>query len=230
MTYTIRPSMEADYPAIVALINRQLAEPTTLEDFVHGERVRNPEDRVERLVVVTPEGELAAYGAVSIEKHNKPGHGHAQVRVDDLFGGKGLGSELLSRIEGWAKEQGAIRLESGVREDYPKSIAWIERRGWVRQHHLFSSTLSLPEWDPTPFMSAVEQANAEGIRFTTLAAEGTHEENLRRFYEISSRQWPDLPNWDDTPIAPYEEMRRWIEGNPGFKPEMIFLAAEVTGG
>lgn len=179
MSFTLRPATADDYERIVQIVNSQVPEPTTVESIKRNDGLRPPELPFTRLVATTPDGQIAGLSTCGQHPGNKPGHFFTSVRVDKPYQGQGLGGKLYAALEEWAISHGATRLEGGVREDDPSSVAWAQRRGAVTDHHLYESTLSLPEFDPTPFLGAVEQAKASGIRFTSLAEEGADDETIQ---------------------------------------------------
>ena len=226
MSSQIRPAVPSDYEAIAALISSQNPEPTTLDDILRGERLRNPADPCIRLVAVDEAETLLATGSATRGAGNRPGEFSARVRVWKQHESKGIGAALYSRLEAFVRENGGTSMESTVRDDDLRSVAWTERRDYVQKQHLFESSLSLPGWDPAPFLGAVEAVQATGIRFTTLAQEGELESLLRPYYEFSADLVQDIPGMEDRPRYPYAEWLKWVKEDPEFDPNLILLAAD----
>ncbi|MFZ5815916.1 MAG: GNAT family N-acetyltransferase [Bacillota bacterium] len=229
MSYQIRQSTPADFPRIVAILNSQINEPITLEEYVRQDKARPQSDPYLRLVAEREGGEIAGFGVSVHESHNRPGEFFIRVRVDGPHQNQGIGSALFQRLESFARENGATRLESGVREQDTQAYTWAQRRGFALENHLFESTRTLSDWDPTPYQEAVEKAKADGFRFATLAeltAGLEPEEMFRRYYEFFIPIVHDIPSNEDRPRTPFEEWHNWVKDDPEFKPEQILLAVE----
>lgn len=226
MSYQIRPATPADFAAIAALISSQNPEPTTVEDILRHERLRNPADPWVRLVAVDGDSNLLATGSASYGTGSRPGEFSIRVRTWKQHESRGIGTALYNLLEAFVREQGGSGVESRVNDDDTWSLRWTERQGYQKKQHLFESSLSLPDWDPSPFLSAVEAARAAGIRFTTLADEGDVESLLPRFYEFSTGLLHDIPGMEDRPRLSYDEWTKWVAHDPHFDPKLVCLMAD----
>lgn len=227
MEWTLRPATAADLPRMAAIVNAQMPEPIQAEDLAREWRLLAADPWL-RLLAVAPDGRVAGFGTGRGGTALKPGHFELRVRVDLPDRCQGAGRALYGALVEWAVAQGAVRLISGVREEDAEAQEWAWRRGYVKEYHLFESTLVLPEWDPAPFHSAVAQAEAAGYRFTTLAAEMQGEETYRRYYEWVWLLADDVPGHAGTPRMDYAVWRRWAAETPEWDPALLFLA--VRGG
>lgn len=229
MKFTLRPIIPEDFPRLVEIVNAQVHEPLTVEHLLRAERHRSKEDPHIRLGAFTSDGTLAGYGSASHDGGYRPGEFFILVRVDKPYQLQGMGRALFEQVLAYARAKGATRLESYVREDWPESVAWAQRRGFEREHHLFESTLPLTDWDPTPWQEVMEQVAASGIRFTTLAAEvkdGDRVAALRRYYEFSHKLGHDVPGNEDKPDYPWDRYLDWVLNDPNYRDDLILLAAD----
>lgn len=224
--FTIRPATEADMPRLVEIGNAQSYEPTTLEETLRTERNRRPEDPLLRLVATSPDGYVTGFGTAWSGFGNKPGEFSIKVRVDEPYRGRGTGRTLYAQLEEWVLTQGARSIKSGVNEVHPDALAWAERRGYLQEHHIFKSKLSLPDWDPAPFAYAVDRARSQGVRFTDLGAEQTGEESLRRFYDFIGPIVDDMPGASGRVRPPYERWRSNLDKDPHWDPRSVILAVD----
>ncbi|MFZ5824621.1 MAG: GNAT family N-acetyltransferase [Bacillota bacterium] len=228
MSFTLRPVPREDYPRMVDIINAQVREPVTAEEVLREDNTRVKGDPFLRLGAYTADGTLVGYGITEGGAGHRPGEFFMRVRVDKAHQGQGIGRTLYEQLLSYARANGATRLESSVQEDEPEAFAWAERRGFVKEHHLFESTLSLPDFDPTPFRESVEAVKSSGIRFTTLAAEtkdGDRVAAIRRYYDFSSSLVKDIPGQADRPTYPWEPYLEWVLTDPNWKDELVLLAA-----
>lgn len=226
MRCVLRPATESDFPAIVAIINAQVNEPTTMEQFLRMEKLRPKEDPVLRLVAVTESGEVAGYGITSGGSMMRAHTFMVRIRVASSYRRQGIGLDLLTALERWAREQGARRLESTVQEKDEADVAWTERHGYAKEHHLFESTLALPDFNPNQFNDAVQIARDKGIRFTSLADEGEGDELLRRYFDFSLPIMMSQPGVDGMPAPPYERWHQFVTTSPTWDPHGVILAAD----
>lgn len=226
MSFTIRLFEQTDIPRMVEIINTQVPEPTTVEDFERGERNRPASTKVQRYVAVNADGLMIGYGFAEHAPWHKPGEFFHRVRVEKPYQRQGAAAKLQRLAEAWAIEQGAAKLNTDIRDNDPDSQAWAERRGFVREHHIFESTLNLKVWNPEPFMDSVVTARDNGIRFTTLAQEGADEVGLHKYYELQKELSKDVPVFGSNPFPPYEDWIKWFKENPRFRAEAVFLAAK----
>jgi GNAT superfamily N-acetyltransferase len=229
MTYTLRPFGPEHYPRMVEIINQLVREPVSVDDLLREDRLRSKEDPYLRLGAFSADGDLMGYGMAQGGAGRLPGEFWTRVRVDPRYQRQGVGQALYGEMLAFAKAHGATRLESIVREDHPEALAWAERRGFVKEHHFFESTLPLAEWDPTPFRPVVDDLLASGIRFTTLAEEikgGDRVAALRRFYEFSFKLEKDVPGHADRPDVPWDRYLERVLNDPHWKDEWILLAAD----
>lgn len=226
-TFTIRPLTNEDFPRIVAIINRQETEGTSLEEMERGERLRPAEVPFVRLGAVDAAGEVVAYGVTSHSPEMPEGCFNMRVRVDLDSRHLGAGAELYRALEEWALARGATRLEGTVKEDLPEALAWAERRGWVKEHHLFESTLQLANWAPSPdLVETRSRVEASGIRFSNLADEVPASEVIRRFYDLIDVMRMDVPVFGERPLAPFEIFKKYVESDPHFDARNVLLAID----
>ncbi|MFZ5817648.1 MAG: GNAT family N-acetyltransferase [Bacillota bacterium] len=226
MSFALRPMVEADHPRIVAIINAQVPDPTTLEEFRRGIELRPKTDPVLRLVAVTGEGVIAGYGIASGGELNEPGSFTISVRVEAAYQRQGLGTRLLQALEPWCAEQGAQHLDGGVQERHPQAIAWAEGKGYRKRHHLFQSRLTLDGFDATPFLGPLERARAEGFRIISLAELPAADETYQELYAFYLETGRDVPGQEQMPEIPYDLFEKAMIQHPRFEPAAIFVALD----
>lgn len=226
MELTLRPATPADFPRIVAIVNAQMPEPMSVDELHRAEKLREPDDPFLRLVATNAEGTIVGSGVSGGGKYNKPGHFNLNVRVDHPYRRQGVGLALYGAFEAFAIEHGARRLDANVREQNAADWAWAERRGFVKEHHLFESKLNLATFDPTPFEDAVRAARDAGIRFISLAELGTDDATLHRYFEWLWEVSRDIPSADGQPKPPFAKFLEWIRENPRWDARNILFAVE----
>lgn len=220
MAFAIRPTEDGDVPQIVALLNSQTTEPTTEEDYRRHDRLRPKEYPCLRVVAVRDDGTVLGLGVTSHEpSHDPPGEWGLRVRVGAPYQGQGVGSALLERVERFAVQGGAVRIVSGVRSVYPEALRWAEHRGYRADHYTYASSLDLHTWSPEQYGSS-----PNGVRITTLAAEGADEAGLRRYLALYNRLLPDVPGLEAHPEVPFDLWIQHRREDTEWNPAWVHLA------
>lgn len=226
LTYTLRPYEPADMPRMVEIVNTQSYEPTTLEEALRTEAYRRPEDPFCRITAVDATGRPIGFATGAGGLGMMPGEFDLKIRVDAGCQRQGVGRALYRALEAWALGQGAKAFSCAVNEIHPEAVAWAERRGYVQKYHLFKSTLDLTTWDPSPFMGAVAAAEAQGIRFCSLAEAATTEADYRRLYDYIGVLMDDMPGALGRSRSPYDRWRHFTQTDPRWIPSEQFLAVD----
>jgi GNAT superfamily N-acetyltransferase len=223
-----------DYASVAPLLNQIWSEPTT------GERLKEDEDKIPpgklhyneegklmgwdrpKWVVEDAAGNIAAYAIAWRAPWLEPGELHHTVVVHQEHRGKGIGGALYATVEDWAREVRASRLVDYLRENDEASLAFAERRGYVKERHTFESVLDLAAFDRDELYDAIPAAEQSGIRFVTLAEE-PGETSERRLYELYKATHPDIPGYTGS-FPWFEEWKKWSIAASGVRPEWIHIA------
>jgi GNAT superfamily N-acetyltransferase len=232
MQFALRTADQADYARIVAIVNAQIPGSLTLEEMIRQEQLYPAGDPKLRLVAAADDGRILGSAVASGGSMQPPGYFRVNTRVDAPYQGQGIGSALYRAVEAFAREHGATRLDSAVREVNPADRAWAERRGFVMEYHMFESVLDLSRFDPAPFTDAVARVRQSGIRFTTMAEESaarslSEDEAFRLYWELA---WPvvqDQPGMPpNQPEPPYEVAKKATLEDPQWHPSRVILAVD----
>lgn len=223
MQFTIRPAGEADFPRIVAILNSQFPEPISMEEYLRAEKLRNPDEIFYRVVAEGSDGEVWGFGVAHKGSWHKPGHIFVRSRVDKPYQGRGAGGTIYRDVERFAIAAGAQVLETNVRDNDPEALQWLLRMGFTNDEHMFESTLSLQNWDPTPFEPALATALEKGVKFLTLSDAAAGEEMFPRFYALYVRLMRDVPVFGENPFPPYAEWLKHLKGDPHWTPDLVLI-------
>jgi GNAT superfamily N-acetyltransferase len=146
--------------------------------------------------------------------------------VDPAWRRQGIGALLLERGLALARQQEAHWVEVKVRDNDPISIAFAQKRGFAITRHTFASLLDLAAFDERPFLADLQRAEADGLRFFSLADLGElTEASQRKLYELNRTTGLDNPG-NTGEFAPFEEFQRWVFKASWFRPEGQILAAD----
>lgn len=142
---TIRP-MKIEDAQRVAELSTQLGHPNTAEDIRSRFAKIEPLDTHAFLVAVSPKNEVCGFIQVNIEAPKLISSPRAEIAalvVDEEWRGRGVGSQLVSAAETWARSKNIplIRLTSNVlREDAHR---FYKREGYeiLKTWHLFTKSV-----------------------------------------------------------------------------------------
>jgi len=228
-SYFVRPFTDRDYEAssrIDAMVNPEFT--FTAKEQRHWEEQFSTPGRIEEKWVVQERatGAIVAEGSMSQSPFSfHPRKFWTHVVVDPAHRGRGIGRALAALLESEAASHQAICLWTNIRWDDPRSLEFVRRMGFVEKRRLWMSTLDLSRTDLPAATDGTVRLESEGIRFTTLAAEGPERPEVRqRLFDLLSETARDVPRMGDfTPIT-FEQFVREFDA-PSFLPEGGFLAA-----
>jgi len=136
---------------------------------------------------------------------------------------RGVGSALYQSISAWAAGQGLSQLEVAVLDNDAESLAFAQRRGFVKERHELGVVLRLGEITPP----AIEPP--DGVEITTWEE---RPELTRGMYEVALEAEPDIPGSEDDEVEPFGDWLVHDMQGPGDRPEATFVAIageEVVG-
>lgn len=227
MRMQLRAFRPDDTPRVVEIDNFHRDHPGTVEDFERFEAIRPPELPLRRLVAEV-DGRIVGGAQVGQMVWLPPGVMLAHVLVDPAFERRGVGAALYEALQPFVAEHAPRELRCWVRDCRPDALAWAERRGFERRHHVFNSVLKLADFDATRFAGHVERAEAAGFRFVPLTAMQTGA-NERRLWELNGELLRDVPDAADRHLVPFDEWRKWVVDGPMAWPEACLIAVDGRG-
>lgn len=221
MTFAIRP-FEQDFTAVAALLG-------TTPDQLEAAHARFPADGLRhRTVAVDQAGAIIGYANTTHTPTMPPGLFWVTLITAPGARRGGVATALLADLEAWARTHGSTRLESGVPDDDEATLAFAAARSFTVPSIQLVSSLSVPDFDESPWAGVVEKVQASGIRFFTLA-EAPGEETLHKLYDLYKITDLDSPGYLGTDPALYPPYERWYEdlfGDDLVIPEGLIIAAD----
>ena len=225
----IRPLDTArDFPALAALLAVRDPEPPTPELLLEWEG-NAPAGLVrQRLVAFGEMNEADAEAMVGFsDAASWPWEPPHQFWISTVVAAdhrrQGLGSQLAEAALAFAREQGATRLVAEVRDNVAEGMRFAERFGFRRDRHIFESRLQLADFDEQRFAGAVARAEAEGIRFLTLADLGDTDEARRKLYDLNAALVRDIPG-HDSDFMPFEQFQKTVCSASWYRPDGQIVA------
>jgi GNAT superfamily N-acetyltransferase len=226
----IRPFEATDYAAVAALNNANFPEfAYTAEEVEDEDRRRQPPCLAARWVAEL-DGRAVGFAEYSqYQRSYHPRRFNLELVVDPACHGQGIGRQLFGTLVDALRGFDPLSVELWSREDMVCRVAFLEHRGFVPDHRIWSSELDLGAFDPSRFEAAVRAVEAQGISIRSLAelrqCDSDHE---RKLYELWEDVHEDVPR---PPEQPYQRVtfERWRTGNlgrPNLLPEAYLVAVD----
>ena len=224
-TSSIRTArIETDLPNIVRITNPYEWHPVTT-DQVREWFQYNPPGRLQRRLVSVDEHDTVTGYAGCVHESDAPNNQFVTwVIVDPDYRGIGIGSSLWDTLLQELRGLGAQRLTSDVNDNDAQSLVFAQRRGFAIDEHYFNYALDLTTFDETPFLDDLYALEAQGIRFTSLAAFEDTPETRRKLYELNISYVLDHANM--APPWTFAGFEEFVIGAPWFKREGQLLAVD----
>jgi mycothiol synthase len=228
--YAIRPFVDSDYEAIArinSIVDPQHPETAASARRWHSMITADPR----RIVLLTVVEEVSARTAIAwggiahtLENFHPDKYFVRSVVLPD-HRHRGVGTELYRLLESEAIRRGAVCVWAGVRASDSASCRFLEHRGFVPLRYHWESRLDLTNLDLSRFPDRTASLQDQGIRITTLDAEGSDREDVRRrLYELDRATAEDEPQIGEyTPLS-IEEFVAIHVVNPTVISDAIFVA------
>ena len=225
----IRRGTPEDDARIIEILDASFpdAPPASVGTMRHMDAVK-PEGAHRERYVADRRGELDGYCTLQSRWWDAtPGTFGLLVVVDPTRRGRSVGSKLYDHALDRARELGAGRLYTTVREDSTQSMGFAERRGFCPTGHTQrESRLAVADADIGAFGDVMGRLGSMGIRIATLAELGADDERvLRGVYAVDRESGQDEPGSVDYQAPPFEQWREWIF-EPGVSPEWFRVALD----
>jgi GNAT superfamily N-acetyltransferase len=222
--YTLRAVRDDDAPRLAELLSIGQKEPVTAETIRNWRQTQSPERIATCLVATERGGRVVGYGQAVRDPWLPPADFFLYGVVDPATRRRGIGSLLFDAVVRFALEHGASILRCEVQEANPDGLRFARRHGFRIERYSSTSRLELSTFDERPFLRYVEQAEASGIRFLTLADVGDAAEPRRTYYEMFEDFVVESPKWPNSRI-PSEQFEREFYEMPTYRAEAQVIAA-----
>ena len=195
MESTIRDFTPDDYEAVAHLVSAVYPEyPETADEIRYGDE-HFEEKCKHRRWLCEVNGEVVAgchYAQHSYTYH--PRKFNIDVMVLPDYQGKGLGSMLYDHVMAALDEFDPISVRSEAREDMPRSLRFLERRGFVETMREWESHLDPTVFDFAPYRELEECVRAQGIELKSLRELEGEPDLARRLRDLDYELNLDVPS------------------------------------
>jgi len=227
--YRLRAFGDGDYDALGRLQTERYPElPTTAreEQEWDGAMARAHVLNEKWVVEERTTGEVVAFAALYHALYSYDPHKFwVLVIVDSRHTRQGVGKALASLLNAEAADHRALCFWTNVRKEDDRSLRFAAQQGFQSLRTTWLSVLDLSMADLTPSEGdRRERLERDGIRFTTLAEEGSRRPEVRRrLYELWTDASRDVPRMGEYVPVSFEQFEAEVD-REAILPEAFFLA------
>ncbi|MDB4894710.1 MAG: hypothetical protein JWN15_972 [Firmicutes bacterium] len=150
------------------------------------------------------------------------------VLVDPSERGQGVGAALWDAMQPIFQAKRPNHLRANGNGTDPDSIAWAERRGFVRAHHLLSQQLDLADFEPASWLGGIRKAESQGFRFVPFCGLRSPETE-RELHALYHALLADTPDFTEGDYKAFEPWRAWAFESDGAWPDGWIMLVAPTG-
>jgi len=226
--FDIRLSTPEDYPALAAIKSVMVPDrPTTAEEYLHEDDIRDPRIRHRRWVVEV-EGRVvgeAYYTQLATLYH--PCKFVIGGWVLPEFQRRGIGTALYHMITQALQPYDPIYYHVFARGTHPEGIAFLAHRGFTEVFRERVSILDVYAFDSGPYSGLEGKLLAQGIVIHTLAELRTDPDHTHKLYDLDWQVFNDIPDLTEPPVRmPYDTWLKETIEHPQIVPDAFFVAVK----
>jgi mycothiol synthase len=219
---SVREGTDADLDRLVEFQNRY-ARPGRGQSIELARRFEAANPEPNRLLLVAEDGAGVLVAAASASDGGLMGGGQnrwrANIRVAPEHRRRGLGTQMLARLEAHVRSKDAPKLQGAVRGEEEDGLRFAETHGYREFHRRFDSYVDVPAFDASGFEDPKAIAERAGIRidrYDVLEAEAADRVTFQRAtYDSMASTQMDIPRPEPMPPPPpFEAVRAvYFEGD-----------------
>lgn len=229
MNFHIREFTPDDYDAIAQIDNAIYPDYRSSAD-----EIRYDDEHFDRTKYIFKRyvAEISDCVVGYAEYNHMPGMFHPQKfwihgGVHPDFQSQGIGRALYEQIESDLRALNAIRIFTSAREDYSRSLQFLQENGFVEARRSWESRLAVKTFDFSKFTHYLEKFSAHGLTISTLAEERQRDPAcLKKLYELYVLVMEDVPHPDQYTPVDFEHFLRYSVEHPDAIAEGYFIAKD----
>lgn len=173
-------------------------------------------------------GKIVGFGELAhgLEQYH-PQKFWISIYIDPARQGQGIGGAIYEALTEELKQLDAITISTFAKEDLPRLVGFLERRGFREKLRAWESRLDVSSTDTGPFRKYSEKVAQEGMTMTTLAEEMKHgEEGLKELHELVQLVSAEMPSSQPSTPVPYEQWKALELKSPTLMAEAYMIAKD----
>ena len=216
-----------DYTALVAIARAVFPDDhDTVEERQHWDATRPAHCVQRRWLVEVGDTIIGAAEYFQPQWMYHPRKFFISIAVHPAWQGRGIGKYCYDILMADLQQQYQVeQVRANCREDYPRSLTFLCRRGFREEMRTWESRLDLRLFDPMLFAEAIHRVVDQGFTICNL------DELLARFPDTRQRLYTammemraDVPQPEPFTPSDFTSWERSVFENPTLHPEGYFLA------
>jgi GNAT superfamily N-acetyltransferase len=194
-TYTYAEYDDVDYAAVDRIARAiRPDEFTSVADLREWDEMQREAGRRSGRWLAAVDGEIVGSAYLGESPWRDAAHPSGSVSVHPEHERRGIGRQLLERIEGTARQWGAADLRTWAEEDRARSIRFLEAAGYEEADREWRSTLDLTTFDPGAWSATLDRLAESGVKIVSFAElQGGQDGWLEDLYDLYSAVESDVP-------------------------------------
>jgi GNAT superfamily N-acetyltransferase len=220
---TFRLANTADYTRFAALISHVEGRTITGDTLQSWDAHKIEDDIFHRYAACLDE-EIIGFGNIQKLAVTQFPQFTIWFTIDAPYRSKGYGGQFYDFLAQQAVAYGAEEFISDCKDNDPHSLRFAQKRGFEIRRHAFDSRLDLKTFNPDKLLPIIDEVKAQGIRFTSLAAEGNTEAVQRKLFELNTVTAGDNPSSDGKRRNTFENFKSKVLTADWFRADGQILA------
>ena len=222
---TFRPANTADYARFAALIS-QVEGRTITGDTLQSWDAQKIKGDIFLRYAACLNDEVIGYGNIDKPAVTQFPQFTIWVTIDAAYRNRGFGGQFYDFLAQQAMTYRAEEFISDCKDNDPHSLRFAQKRGFEIRRHAMDSQLDLKTFNPDKLLPIVDEVKAQGIRFTSLAAEGNTEAAQRKLFELNTVTAGDNPSSDGQRRNTFENFKSKVLTAEWFRADGQILAVD----
>lgn len=194
MTLEIRPSTQADYPRITAVLARAKPYAAVTADILRYRDQTRPDFCQFQRFVAALDGSLVGFSLYTqYADMFEPDAFWIDVCVSPPHQKQGIGSILYTTLLDALSPRRPVTLRVQIREDDLASIRFAEKRRFQEFGRRWESSLDVTTFDEKQFPDYGRRLRAQGIKIVSFTDLATDPERERKLYALQTELDQDVP-------------------------------------
>ena len=225
LTFRLADTAADDYARFADMVTNVEGRPIT-GDTLRSWDAHKIEDDIFLHYAACVNEEVIGYGDIEKPAVTQFPQFRIWLTIDDVHRRRGYGSQFYSFLTQQAMEYGAQEFISECKDNDPDSLVFAQNRGFQIRRHAVDSKLDLKTFNLKLFLPIVNEVKAQGIRFTSLEAEGNTEEVQRKLFELNTVTAGDNPSSDGKSSNTFDNFKSKILSADWFRADGQILAVD----
>lgn len=222
---TFRLANMADYARFAELISHVEGR-TITGDTLQSWDAHKIEDDIFHRYAACLEEEIIGFGDIQKLAVTQLPQFTIWFTIDASYRSRGYGGQFYDFLAQQAVVYGAEEFISECKDNDPHSLRFAQKQEFEIRRHAFNSQLDLNTFNPDKLLPIVDEVKAQGIRFTSLAAEGNTEVAQRKLFELNTATAGDNPSSDGKRRNTFENFKSKVLSADWFRADGQILAVD----